>query len=154
MSLNLDLLCDKALKNQIPLLVHFDLTYNCNLNCVHCYVVKDYRKELNTSQIKNILDHLASAGTLFLTLSGGEIFTRKDFFEIAEYARELNFALRISTNATLINEDVADKIAALNPEIIKVSVYSTNFKTHDNITNSLQSLIKPLRPLKYSETEI
>ena len=99
----------------IPISCQFDLTYHCNLNCIHCYIVKNDIPELKTSQIKNILKQLARAGILFLSFSGGEILTREDFFEIAEYARKLHFSLNLKTNGTLIDEEIADKIAALYP---------------------------------------
>ncbi len=72
----------KALKLGIPLSVQIDLTYRCNERCVHCYLDHDDHGEMSTSEIKNLLDELASAGVFFLTLSGGEILLRKDFFEM------------------------------------------------------------------------
>jgi hypothetical protein len=55
-----------------------------------------WRQADGKSTVKDILDQLAEAGTLFLSLSGGEIFLRDDFFVIAEYARKRNFVLRLS----------------------------------------------------------
>ena len=138
----------KSVESRIPLYIHFDLTYNCNLNCIHCYVVKNTRSELGTFKIKKILQELASAGTLFLNLSGGEVLLREDFFEIAEYARELNFALRIFTNGTLIDESTADKIADLNPEMVCLSVYSTKPEIHGNITTDFTSLKKTIKAIQ------
>ena len=79
----------KALELGIPLSVQLDLTYRCNERCVHCYLDHEDHGEMTTAEIKHLLDEMAAAGVLFLTLSGGEIFLRKDFFEILEYAREL-----------------------------------------------------------------
>ena len=125
---------ERAARKKIPLSCHFDLTYHCNLNCVHCYLVKEDRPELNTAEVKGILDQLAMAGTLYLSFSGGEIFTREDFFEIAEYARKLHFALRLLTNGTLIDEEAADRVAALNPDLVAISIYSATPEIHDEIT--------------------
>jgi len=138
-------LMEKAAQKKIPLACHFDLTYQCNLNCVHCYVVREDRTELSTSEIRDILDQLAKAGTLYLTFSGGEIFAREDFFEIAEYARRLHFALRLSTNATLIDEQVADRVAALYPDRVSISIYSTAPEIHDGITLVPGSLARTIR---------
>ena len=143
-----DLLMEKAARKKIPLVCHFDLTYRCNLNCVHCYVVREDRPELSTSEIKNILDQLAKAGTLYLTFSGGEIFLREDFFEIAEYARRSHFALRLLTNGTLIHERVADQIAGLYPDRVSVSIYSTTPEIHDGITLVPGSLARTIRAVK------
>ena len=58
----------------------------------------------------NLFDQLADAGVFFLTMSGGEILLRKDFFEILEYARNLKFCVKLKTNAVLIGKRQADRI--------------------------------------------
>lgn len=145
-------LYEKVLKekslNRVPLNCQFDLTYKCNLNCVHCCVVEEDREELRTSQIKKILEQLANAGTLYLHFSGGEIFSRPDFFEIADYARKLHFLLTISTNATSINEEIADKLAELNISKINITVFSRDPKKHDNITQVPGSYQKTIQAIK------
>jgi AdoMet-dependent heme synthase len=138
-------LMEKATQRKVPLACHFDLTYQCNLNCVHCYVVREDRPELSTSEIRDILDQLAKAGTLYLTFSGGEILAREDFFEIAEYARRLHFALRLSTNGTLIGEHAADRVAALYPDRVSISIYSTTPEIHDGITSVPGSLARTIQ---------
>src|SRR5271168_2045220 len=80
-------MADKALALNIPLSVQVDLTYRCNEQCVHCYLDHDDHGEMTTAEIKHLLREMADAGVFILTLSGGEIFLRKDFFEILEYAR-------------------------------------------------------------------
>jgi len=139
---------ETAIRKKIPINAHLDLSYYCNLNCVHCYIIRDNRLELRTAEIKEILIQLAAAGTLYLTLSGGEILTRSDFFEIASYARKLHFALTLFTNGTLIDEDIADKISALNPLCVHMSLYSTNSRNHDAITGVHGSLKKSLSAMR------
>ncbi len=139
---------EKAINKKIPLIAHFDLTYQCNLRCIHCYVISENLSELDTSEIKNVLKQLAEAGVLYLTLSGGEILIRRDFFEIAFYARELNFALRLLTNGTMIDEEVADQISLLHPELVAISIYSMNHKVHDKITRCNGSFEKSILALK------
>ena len=79
----------RALDLGVPLSAHIDLTFRCNERCIHCYLDHEDYGEMTTAEIKGVLDQLAEAGTFFLTLSGGEILLRKDFFEILEYARYL-----------------------------------------------------------------
>ena len=59
---------------------------------------------MTTVEIKHLLSEMAEAGVFILTLSGGEIFLRKDFFEILEHARSLTFCVKLKTNAVLIRE--------------------------------------------------
>jgi radical SAM protein with 4Fe4S-binding SPASM domain len=142
------LLMNKAARSKIPLVCHFDLTYQCNLDCVHCYVVKEDRPELSTSEIGNVLDQLVQAGTLYLTFSGGEIFTREDFFQIAEQARKNHFALKLLTNGTLIDEQIADRVAALYPDLVSISIYGMTPEIHDGITRVPGSLTRTIRAAK------
>jgi hypothetical protein len=94
----------RALALGIPLGAQLDVTYRCNERCVHCYLDHDDHGEMTTAEMKDVLDQLADSGTLFLTLSGGEVFMRMDFFEILRYARELSFCIKIKTNAFMIRE--------------------------------------------------
>jgi len=124
----------KALKLGIPLSVQLDLTYRCNERCVHCYLDHDDHGEMTTTEVKDLLDQLAAAGVFFLILSGGEIFLRKDLFELVEYARKLLFAVKLKTNAVMIREAKAKRIAALGVESVQISVYSHRAEVHDAIT--------------------
>ena len=145
----ISLLQKKAVDRYIPINAHLELTNNCNLKCVHCYVVKEKtRSELNYSEIINLLDQLADAGCLWLALTGGEVLTRDDFFDIAFYAKKKNFALRIMTNGTLIDESAADSIAELAPVAVDMSLYSATKDTHDTITQTKGSFEKTLRAIE------
>ena len=126
---------EKALARNIPLSVQLDLTYRCNERCVHCYLDHDDHGEMTTSEIKHLLKEMADAGVFILTLSGGEIFLRKDFFEILEYARlELNFCVKLKTNALMIREREAARIRDIGIESIQISIYSHRPEVHDAIT--------------------
>ena len=100
----------RALDLGVPLGVQFDVTYRCNERCVHCYLDHDDHGEMTASEYKKLLDELAQAGVLFLTMSGGEIMLRKDFFEILEYARALMFSVKLKTNGVLIREREAARL--------------------------------------------
>ena len=118
---------------------HWELTYRCNEKCTHCYldVLPPNAKvpgELTTDECFRILDEMADLGVLNLTLSGGEIFARHDFFPIAEYARIKGLLLRLFTNGILIKAEMADRIAALHPYAVELSLYSTRAKVHERIT--------------------
>lgn len=137
-----------SIKKKIPFYIFFELTKRCNLNCIHCYIVREKRQELSAGKIKEILDQLKEANSLIINFSGGEVFTRKDFFEIAQYARKQKFAIKIFTNATLINSHVAEKIRELKSLRVEVTIYSTNPKIHDYITGVSGSLQRSLNGLK------
>ncbi len=117
----------------VPLTVLWEVTHKCNLDCIMCYNVPLGQSELTTSECFNVLDQLAASGTLYLTFTGGEILSRRDFFEIAQYARSLGFALSLKTNGTLITPDKADQIASLDPLRVDISLLGATDETFDVI---------------------
>jgi AdoMet-dependent heme synthase len=141
----------RALRLNVPLNVQLDLTYRCNERCVHCYLDHHDHGEMTTAEIKHLLQDMADAGVFILTLSGGEIFVRKDIFEIIEHARRLMFCVRLKTNATLIGEHEARRLRDLAIESIQVSIYSHRADVHDAVTllpGSLQRSLDAIRFLK------
>ena len=148
----LEEMTEKALARNIPLSVQVDLTYRCNERCVHCYLDHDDHGEMTTAEIKHLLEEMAEAGVFILTLSGGEILLRKDFFEILEYARrKLLFCVKLKTNAILIREREAARIRDLGVESIQISIYSHRPEVHDAITlvpGSLKRSVDAIRFLK------
>ena len=138
----------KALQLQVPLSVQLDLTYRCNERCVHCYVDHDDHGEMTTTEIKKLLDELAAAGVFFLTMSGGEILLRKDFFEILEYARALLFSVKLKTNAVMIRERQAERIRSLGVQSVQISIYSHRPEVHDAITKVPGSLKRSLQAIR------
>ncbi len=124
----------KALKLNIPLNVQLDLTYRCNERCIHCYLDHDDHGEMTTAEIKDLLDQMADAGVFYLTISGGEIMMRRDFFEILEHARFRTFSIKLKTNGVLIREKEAARLRELGVEGVQISVYSHIAEVHDEIT--------------------
>jgi radical SAM protein with 4Fe4S-binding SPASM domain len=142
----LQMLRAKAQAGNIPLHVMLELTNGCNLRCRHCYVgVHSRRGELSLDEFKAALDQLAEAGSLFLTFSGGEPLTRKDFFQIAAYAREKEFSFTLFSNGTLITPRVADRLRELCPERVEISLLGGKAATHDGITQVPGSFERALR---------
>ena len=88
-------LVQRAQEHLVPLGVHIDVTYRCDLDCVHCYLSDRDRDELSLEEYEALFDELRELGTLFLLVSGGEIFHRPDGLAILQAARERRFELRI-----------------------------------------------------------
>jgi AdoMet-dependent heme synthase len=141
----------RALELGVPLSAHLDVTYRCNERCVHCYLEHEDHGELTSTEIKDLLDQLADAGVLFLTLSGGEVLMRMDFFDILRYARRLRFCVKIKTNGFMIREEQADLMRELGVQEIRISIYSHRPEIHDAITKlpgSLKRSVAAIRLLK------
>jgi radical SAM protein with 4Fe4S-binding SPASM domain len=142
----------RALALGVPLGVQLDVTYRCNERCVHCYLDHDDHGEMNIDEMRDVLRQLADAGTLFLTLSGGEVLMRMDFFDILEYARSLLFCVKIKTNAFMIREKQADRMRDLGVESVQVSIYSHRADVHDAITKLPGSLKRSIAGIRFLQS--
>ena len=111
-----------AFEKRFPFKATMELTYGCNMRCVHCFNPTHKAKgELLTQEVFRIIDEWAQEGCFWITFTGGEIFTRRDTFEIIAYAKKRGLAIVLFTNATLITPERADRIQALHH--LKVEVF-------------------------------
>ena len=123
----------KSAAERRPIVV-WNLTRTCNLKCVHCYTdseAKAYSGELSTDEAKAVLDDLAAFEAPAVLFSGGEPLVRKDFFDLAAYARGLGLHVVISTNGTLIDEATAKRFKELQFAYVGISLDSATPAVHD-----------------------
>jgi radical SAM protein with 4Fe4S-binding SPASM domain len=153
MSVLLQEMSERALRLGVPLSVQLDITYRCNEQCVHCYLDHDDHGEMTTVEIKRLLREMAEAGVFILTLSGGEIFMRKDFFEILECARALTFCVKLKTNAVLIREAQAARLRELGVQSVQISIYSHRPEVHDAITKIPGSLRRSINAIRFLKSQ-
>ncbi|NVM20306.1 MAG: radical SAM protein [Desulfobacterales bacterium] len=131
-----------------PNSIHFELTNRCNLECIHCLFTKESTDELSTHETYEILLQLKKLGVFYLSLSGGEIFIRKDIGQILDFLLENRFLLNIYTNGTLLTNTLVDKIAILQPLRVEISVYGATAGIHDRITTVAGSFEKTIGSIK------
>jgi radical SAM protein with 4Fe4S-binding SPASM domain len=143
----------RALELGVPMSVHLDITYRCNERCVHCYLDHEDHGEMTTSEIKGILDQLTDAGVFFLTLSGGEVLMRRDFFDIVAHARGLLLNVKVKTNGVMIHETEARRLRELGVEQIQISVYSHRPEVHDAITKLPGSLKRTISAIRFLSSQ-
>ncbi len=135
--------------------VQIELTYGCNLHCVHCYTDPFnkpdlLKKELNSENLIEALDRLKEEGFLWLCFTGGEIFMRKDFLKIYDHAFRQGFLITLFTNATLINDSIANHLSEFPPFSIEVSLYGATAETYERVTQvkgSYERCLKGIRLL-------
>lgn len=74
-----------------PIFVWWDITKVCNFKCKQCYsnAGRKERRELNTSEVFDILEQLALARVFYIYFLGGEPLLRKDFLGILSKCQEL-----------------------------------------------------------------
>ena len=143
---------DRVIKAQL------ELTYRCNLHCLHCYTdpynAREYfPRELALNEILHLLDDMAELGILWLNLSGGEIFAHPNFFEIYDEAYRKGFLLQLYTNGTMFTAAVVEHLTASPPFSIDISCHSVDEQAFDRFTQvagSFKRFLKGIDLLKES----
>ena len=105
--------------------VVWNITKQCNLHCLHCYSDsqnQNYQNELTTKETFSVIDNLSSFKVPVIIFSGGDPLLRKDIFELANYAREKGIRCALSTNGTLIDKEMAKRIADAKFAYVGVSI--------------------------------
>ena len=143
----IDEMYDYAHDYRILFSLTIELTTLCNEQCIHCYIPNHDNKGMNIKTIKKVIKEFRDLGGLNLTLTGGEIFLRKDIFEIIEYARSLHIRVFLLTNGTLLTEETIKRLKELNIAELSISVYSLEHHIHDYITNKEGSLTQTLNAI-------
>lgn len=113
--------------------VIWNLVRRCNLTCKHCYSIsadRDFPGELTTAEVLAVMRQLKAARVTVLIFSGGEPLLRPDLFDLAAAAKAMGFYVGLSSNGTLIDADVARRIAATGFDYVGISLDGLQ-ATHD-----------------------
>jgi len=130
--------------------VIWNLIRRCNLACMHCYSISadiDFPGELCTAEVLRVMEDLKAFGVRALILSGGEPLLRKDIFTIAERAKALGFYTALSTNGTLIDAPLAQRIGATGFDYVGISLDGLE-ATHDKFRRQAGAFVKSLAALR------
>jgi mycofactocin biosynthetic radical S-adenosylmethionine protein MftC len=121
-----------------PICLTWELTYACNLQCVHCLSSSGRRdpRELSTAEAKQVLDELRALQVFYINIGGGEPMVRRDFFELVDYAINPpdgsdGIGVKFSTNGTYIDADNARRLAAMDYLDIQISLDGIDAATND-----------------------
>jgi len=135
----------------------WEITHNCNYGCSYCIFSCDKKRvdgELTTQECFHVIDELAKNGFKHLKITGGEPFIRKDLVEILEYASK-KLIVDVSTNASLINDEIVKKLNKINLKMIHVSL-DGNKEEHEAVRgkSTYERTINGLKSLKNSKNKI
>jgi MoaA/NifB/PqqE/SkfB family radical SAM enzyme len=126
-------------------------TNSCNLHCRFCSIWKAMPKMNNPTLLyKKIVDDSAKMKIPHIILSGGEPLLREDIFEIIDYAKAIGIPqISIITNGTLINDEIAQKLAHSKISHVTISIDGLE-KSHDYIRGkgNFKKAINAIRILK------
>ncbi|MBN1492821.1 MAG: radical SAM protein [Candidatus Omnitrophica bacterium] len=119
-----------------PLHGHIELTYRCDLDCIHCYCKgnEDKSQELSLNEWKEIFDEIQREGCVWLTMSGGEPSLRDDFLELYSYAKDKGFIITLFTNAHAVSDTVIEYLIKSPPMLIEVTLNGITKDTYETVT--------------------
>ena len=118
-----------------PICLTWELTYACNLQCVHCLSSSGQRddRELSTVEAKRVLDELRDLQVFYINIGGGEPMVRRDFFELVEYSVASGIGVKFSTNGAFIDAEKARRLASMDYLDIQISLDGVDAVTNDAV---------------------
>lgn len=133
-----------------PESVLWNFTYDCNLNCAHCYSRSDwYPDEASISQARAIAEKIATSSVFKVALGGGEVLFRKDVYECIRIMSQAGVAVSVTTNGWPICEKTAAKLKGVGIDDVYVSIDSMDANIHDSIRGRSGTLEKALEAVKH-----
>jgi heme d1 biosynthesis radical SAM protein NirJ len=139
--------------------VIWNLVRRCNLACKHCYSISgdiDFPGELTTSEVFRVMDDLKAFGVPVLILSGGEPLMRPDIFAITAKAKALKFYVGLSSNGTLVDSTMADRIRDAGYDYVGISLDGIG-ATHDRFRRkegAYEAALAGLRRLRDRDVKV
>ncbi|MHB8263916.1 MAG: radical SAM protein [Acidimicrobiales bacterium] len=120
-----------------PFLVLWELTRACDLACIHCRAESRPLRdpdELATSEVKRVLDELASLGAPrpIVVLTGGDPFKRPDLDEIVSYGSQLSLRMAVAPSGTpLATDDHLSALRRAGATAVSFSIDGADPESHD-----------------------
>jgi mycofactocin radical SAM maturase len=118
-----------------PICLTWELTYACNLACVHCLSSSGRRdpRELSPSECRQVVDELARMQVFYVNIGGGEPTLRRDFWDLLDYSTGQGVGVKFSTNGSRITPGTAARLAASAYVDVQVSLDGASEEINDEV---------------------
>jgi mycofactocin radical SAM maturase len=133
-----------------PICLTWELTYACNLACVHCLSSSGRRdpRELSTDEARRVVDELQRMQVFYVNIGGGEPTVRRDFWELLEYATAHDVGVKFSTNGSRITPERARLLAANSYLDVQISLDGASAEVNDAVRGA-GSYVTALRAMEH-----
>ncbi|MQA96445.1 MAG: mycofactocin radical SAM maturase [Streptosporangiales bacterium] len=120
---------------QAPICLTWELTYGCNLACVHCLSSSGRRdpRELTPAEARGVVDELHDLQVFYVNIGGGEPMIRPDFFDLISYAVDRGVGVKFSTNGTMLTRERAATLAGMDYVDVQISIDGADAATNDDV---------------------
>ena len=118
-----------------PICLTWELTYACNLACIHCLSSSGRRDpgELSTEEAVAVVDELHDLQVFYVNIGGGEPTIRPDFYALVDYCTSRGVGVKFSTNGSTITSERAAWLAASDYVDVQISIDGATARTNDRI---------------------
>jgi len=118
-----------------PICLTWELTYACNLACVHCLSSSGRRdpRELTTEECKAVIRELEHLQVFYVNIGGGEPTVRRDFWELLDYSVAHGVGVKFSTNGSRITPEIAERLAATDYVDVQISIDGATAEVNDAV---------------------
>ncbi|MHA2203884.1 MAG: radical SAM protein, partial [Candidatus Hodarchaeales archaeon] len=125
----------------------WETTLKCNLRCSHCGSSAGQARssELTTEESFSLCEQLARLKCTNVALMGGEVFLRKDWYEIARCVKDLGMELSIVSNGFILNKYIKE-LAELKPTVVGISLDGLR-TTHEFIRGVKGAFTKTIKAI-------
>jgi mycofactocin radical SAM maturase len=118
-----------------PICLTWELTYGCNLACIHCLSSSGRRdpRELTTDEAIAVIDDLRAMQVFYVNIGGGEPTIRSDFYDLVDHAVQNGVGVKFSTNGSTITAARAARLAATEYLDVQISIDGAVARTNDAV---------------------
>ena len=118
-----------------PICLTWELTYACNLSCVHCLSSSGRRdpRELTTAECMAVIDELERMQVFYVNIGGGEPTVRSDFWDLVSYAVAHRVGVKFSTNGIKITPAVARRLVGSDYVDVQISLDGATPEVNDAV---------------------
>ncbi len=118
-----------------PICLTWELTYACNLACVHCLSSSGRRdpRELTTAECRGVIDTLERMQVFYVNIGGGEPTVRPDFWDLVGYATDHHVGVKFSTNGIRIDQAAARRLAGSDYVDVQISLDGATAEVNDAV---------------------
>ena len=118
-----------------PICLTWELTYACNLACVHCLSSSGRRdpRELSTAEAERVIDELQAMQVFYVNVGGGEPTVRGDFWHLLDYAIGHQVGGKSSTNGIKLDRARAEQLAGTDYVDVQISLDGATPEVNDAV---------------------
>ncbi len=118
-----------------PICLTWEITYGCNLACIHCLSSSGRRdpRELSTAEAMTVIDELHAMQVFYVNIGGGEPTIRPDFFELIDYSVSRGVGVKFSTNGSTMTPERARRLAGSDYVDVQISIDGAVAATNDHV---------------------